>query len=495
MISFEEYRKLDGCAIAQAIQLGELDPLEVLEAAIDRANQINDTINAINYPMYDQARKYMRSKTRSGALYGVPMLLKDLLGELNGVPTSNGSAAYVGKNSVATSTLVRRFSDLGLIIIGKSNTPEFGLLATTEPVAFGATRNPWNIMKTAGGSSGGSAAAVAAGIVPIASAGDGGGSIRIPASCCGLFGFKPTRGLNPMGPFAESWDGAVSEHVITRSVRDSLAVLKGTIGSDYASHVPQCLPEDFLSQADIPINKPLKIAFSYRSFFKGPVQKECVDAVRHTARILEKLGHDVVEAEPDIDGEALLQSYVDIYIANVCADISDLVDQYGVVFVRRHVETLSYFLYQLGLSYSAGAYIRSRRRWPQFHAQMDQFHQRFDFWLTPVLSVPPFDLGVMQNKMFEERLMGFVNRFGITRKLSPSIFYNFSRPHLQKAPFTQLANITGQPAMSMPLFWSSDGLPVGVQFIGRRLSEEKMFRLALQIEQASPWFDKVPTVG
>jgi len=492
MITFKEYQRLDGLALAQEIKAGNLQSSDVIECAISRLEQVNPKINAVVAKYFDLALSRAASNCLDGDFAGVPILLKDLLGSLKGCHTGSGSLAY--KNEVAdhTSTLYQRYSDMGLIFLGKTNTPELGLLATTEPVANGPSRNPWNVNKTTGGSSGGSAAAVAAGITPIASAGDGGGSIRIPASCCGLFGLKPSRGINPLGPLAESWDGAVSEHVITRSVRDSLAALKGSAGTDAYSHVPGILPSDFFVAAEQPIDRPLKIGFYQHSFYGGCVDKSCKDAVLAVVKLLRDLDHEVEEIELELDADKLISCYSDIYAANVNAEVADLVKRYGKAFVRSHVEPLTYFIYLIGNRFSAGEYILSKRRWAELSKLMDSFHDQHDVLLTPTMATPPFDLGTMTNSPVEKLLMNAANKAGVSQYASRELLYQFSKPQLQKVPFTQLANLTGQPAMSVPLYWNHEGLPVGVQFVARRMQDPLLFRLAAQLEIAKPWFDKVP---
>ncbi|MGB3623063.1 amidase [Ketobacter sp. MCCC 1A13808] len=496
MIRFVEYRKMDAVAIAEHLKRGDFESREVLECAIDRAETVNPYINAINCPLYERAREQANHQPvpsqHSGKLAGVPFLVKDLLNDIEGVPTSNGSSAYLSIPISKKSTMVSRFVRLGFNIMGKTNTPEFGLLATTEPRAFGATHNPWNLLKTPGGSSGGSAAAVAAGIVPIASAGDGGGSIRIPASCCGLFGFKPSRGLNPIGPLHESWDGAVSEHVVCRSVRDSLLVLKSTMGPDASAHVPMLIPPDFLAAADIPLQQSLRIAYSAQSLYGGEVDVDCIDAVTRAAAKLADLGHNVEEASPPINGRQLMECYFDIYLANVNADIHNLIRQFGVRFVKKNVETLSFFLYQAGNGMVAGDYLNSRRCWAGFSEVMDRFHEQYDIWMTPVMAVPPFDLGTMQSTELEEILLTAVTRLGVSKYLNRKTLYNLGEAQLHKVPFTQLANITGQPAMSVPLEFSRNGLPVGIQFMAARLKDPLLLQLAFQLEKAHPWFDRIP---
>lgn len=496
MIRFEEYRGLDALALASAIKNGELSAEEVLDCAIQRAESVNPKVNAIIQKLYDFGLQTIRSEEyKQGPLFGVPFLLKDLLSDIKGGYTSSGSATGELIQCTSTATMVDRFQKLGLVVFGKTNTPEFGLLATTEPTAFGATRNPWNLEHSPGGSSGGSAAAVAAGIVPVASAGDGGGSIRIPSSCCGLFGFKPSRGLNPMGPLAESWSGAVSEHVVTRSVRDSIAVLKGTMGSDYASHVAHKIPSDFLGGANVPIDRPLKIAYSIDNFYEGMVNPDAKQAVLDTVKLLSDLGHHVEESNPPIDGELLLRCYSDIYLAHVNAQVSVLISEFGYSKVKKLLEPLTLMIHQIGQGFTAGDYMNSQKNWISFNAVMNQFHQNYDLWVSPVMAMPIFPLGEMISKKWEVVAMQVSNNLHTSKILNPKMFYAISRPFLQKAPFTQLANLTGQPAMSVPLYWNKNGLPIGVQFVADRLNDELLFRVATQLESAQPWFARTPDIN
>ncbi|MBA53113.1 MAG: amidase [Pseudomonadales bacterium] len=494
MMRFDEYRQLDGTEIALQIGNGNLHKDEVLECAIARAVEVNPKINAIVTPYFDQARSYIQSDLPKGPFMGVPVLLKDLVGELKGFVTGNGTAVCKYDVAKRTSTLYKRYSQMGMVFIGKTNTPEFGLLATTEPTANGPSLNPWNLSKSTGGSSGGSAAAIAAGIVPLASAGDGGGSIRIPASCCGLFGLKPTRGIVPSGPYAELWDGAVSEHVISRTVRDSKAVLAGSIGTDPYSHVPQSVSWDVLAeQVDCGKSK-LRIGYTTKSFYGGEVHKDCVDAVEHSVTLLQGLGHEVEKVELEIDPEKLVSCYSDIYTAHVNADVSDLMARYGKKFVKDNVEPLTYFIYAIGKRFNAGAFVLSKRRWSEFSHIMDEWHNSHDLLMSPTLAVPPYNIGEMGGSALEESILKFANLTNLSSVISSRFLYALSKPQLMKVPFTQLANITGQPAMSVPLFWNKAGMPIGTQFVGRRLSDAMLLGLAEELERVEPWFDKVPAM-
>ncbi|RLT97399.1 amidase [Ketobacter sp.] len=491
MMKFDEYRAMDATDLAGQIACGNLSAEEVLDCAIDRALAVNPKINAIVTPYYDDARQYVKARPLTGVFAGVPMLLKDLVGEWKGHVTGNGSAACRYDVSTRTSTLFQRYSSMGTVFIGKTNTPEFGLLATTEPLANGPSLNPWDLTRSSGGSSGGSAAAVAAGIVPMASAGDGGGSIRIPASCCGLFGLKPSRGLIPSGPYGELWDGAVSEHVITRSVRDSKAVLAASIGADYFSHSPSLVDWETLS-ARYDEKKPLKIGYTNQSFYGGTVHQDCVDAVSHGVTILRNLGHEVEEVELTLDAEKLMNCYGDIYTAHVNADVTELIRRFGKRFVRDHIEPLTYFIYQIGTRFPAGKFVLSKRQWSAFSNTMEEWHNLYDVLVTPTMAVPPYNIGEMAGTTLETAFLKLSNRLHVSGWFPPELLYAVSKQQLLKVPFTQLANLTGQPAMSVPLYWNDANLPIGVQFLGRRLDDLRLLALASALEEAAPWFTKVP---
>lgn len=490
---FDEYRQLDAVEIADHVRRGDVSPVELLECAHARYKAVNNQINAIINPMFFNASRYLHQHKPEGALAGVPMVLKDLQAHFAGVPTSGGSLSSRYVMQTQSSTLVKRLCDEGAIIVGKTNTPEFGLLATTENSAFGVTRNPWHLDRSTGGSSGGTAAAVSAGIVPIGSAGDGGGSIRIPAACCGLFGLKPTRGLVPCGPeLGESWDGATCEHVLTRSVRDSALVLDIVAGADAYSHTPaQAFTPHFHHHFRASPGR-LKIAFSCKSPLGGSVSASCQAAVEHAATLLRNIGHDVEEAAPVLAADDIVKSYSDIYIAHVTAEVDHLCQLYGSRYARSGVEPLSYFISRMGQRFSAGAYTLSRQRWVHLQGVMATFHQQYDLWLTPVMAAPPYPLGEQYSSRMEQRLAKLAALSGLHRLIPIDVLYQISAKQLQKVPFTQIANLTGQPAMSVPLYWDQDNLPVGVQMVGKAGNDLQLLQVAYQLEEAQPWFHRVP---
>ncbi|PKL40485.1 MAG: amidase [Spirochaetae bacterium HGW-Spirochaetae-1] len=494
MGTLKEYASYDGLGLAELVKKKKVSPRELCETAIQAIEKINPLLNAVICPMFDEGRRTVEGNLQPGPFRGVPFLVKDLVSPYAGVPMQNGSKAYKNFIPDYDSELMGRFKKAGLIVLGKTSTPEFGLMGVTEPELFGPTRNPWNRDHTPGGSSGGSAAAVAAGMVPLASGGDGGGSIRIPASCCGLFGMKPTRGRNPSGPAGgEGWQGAVVEHVITRSVRDSAAVLDWTNGSDRGSRCVTPRPEQpYMKEIKTKPGK-LKIAFSVDSPIGRSVHPQCVEAVRKAAKLLESLGHIVEETKPDIDGIALARSYFTMYYGEVAADIEKSREALKRNPRKNDFEATTWLLGLLGQKFSARDFVLSLRQWDLAARAMGRFHEKWDLYLTPTMAYPPVRVGELQPKAFDRAAMQVINALKLGGLLKATgMAEEIAMQNLEKTPFTQIANFTGQPAMSVPLHWTPEGLPVGVQFIAPFGGEAVLFRLAAQLEKAVPWFKKRP---
>lgn len=494
MGGFKEYDRYDGLGLADLVKKKKISPAELCEEAITRIEKLNPSLNAVIYQMFDIGRKTAKTKLPDGPFRGVPFLLKDLISPYAGVPFRSGSKAYSNYIPDYDGEMVRRFKNAGFVILGKTNTPEFGLMGVTEPELFGPTRNPWNREHTPGGSSGGSAAAVSSGMVPLASGGDGGGSIRIPASCCGLFGLKPTRGRNPIGPVnGEGWQGAVVEHVITRTVRDSAAVLDWTQGMDNGSRCVTPPPaRPYMKEITAKPGK-LKIAFSVESPLGRHVHPECTAAVLKAAGLLKDLGHQVTEAEPKIDGMALARAYFAMYYGETAADIAKSAEALGRKPKRSDFEDTTWLLGLLGKVTSAEEFVQAIRQWDLAARAMARFHERFDLYLTPTVASPPVRTGELQPRGADRIGMLVINSLNLAGLLKKTgLAEEIALANLEKTPFTQIANFTGQPAMSVPLHWTPEGLPVGVQFIAPFGDEATLFRLAAQLERAEPWFDKRP---
>jgi amidase len=501
MTLFEEYGQYDGIGLAKLVRNGEIKAVELCEEAINRAESLNPRLNAIITPLYDFARAASKHLQADAPFCGVPFLLKDAHHALKGVAMSSGSALLKDFLPQNDAEIVRRFKKAGLVILGKTNTPEFKLAYVTEPKAFGKTRNPWNLNFTPGGSSGGSAAAVAAGIVPLASASDEGGSIRVPASCCGLFGLKPSRGRNPVGPdFSQEWDGMSTSHVVTRSVRDSAAMLDAVSGPDQGMPYSTIAPErPFLEELGFDPGH-LKIGFYTRSAYGREVHPECIKAVEKTCKVLENLGHHVEETVPNYQEEEVALNWCIIAIGNVAAHVDRLVQTYGHANVKRNIEFQNYTLYRMGQRAKALDFVKAKRRWRQLGTIMDQMLNKYDMMLTPTLGEPPVPVGSLHPSKSDQRSMKIISSWAgkiilSSRKLTLSILDELVHNMMKGLmPFTMIANITGQPAMSVPLHWTESGLPCGVQFVGGFGEEAKLLRLAGQLEKVQPWFDRKPQI-
>jgi amidase len=467
MASTDHLALLDALAQAELVRKKEVQPIELVEAAIARIERLNPTVNAVVTPMYELARTAASGELADGPFKGVPFLLKDILASHAGVKMSLGSGLLKDFVPDHDSELVRRHKRAGLIIIGKTNLPEFGLLPTTEPQLFGPCRNPWNTDLTTGGSSGGSAAAVASGMVPMAHANDGGGSIRIPASCCGVFGLKPTRARNPLGPdFGDVISGLVVEHAVTRTVRDSAALLDATAGPDAGDPywAPPC-ERSFLQEVETDPGI-LRIAFTTQSGTSSEVHPDCLKAVEGSAKLCADLGHTVEEANLNIYEEQVVIAFTVLWSAGCISTIKSL----GVK--KEQVEPLTWALGEMGSHYDAADYVNALHTIQRVSRDVARFFLNYDVLLTPTLAEPPVALGTFDSPP-DNPLHGF-HRSG------------------SFAPFTPLCNITGQPAMSVPLFWNADNLPVGSHFIGRFGDEATLFQLAAQLERAQPWAGRRP---
>jgi amidase len=476
MSEVQELAPLDATAQARLVKRREIKPVELVDAAIERVERLNPKINAVITTMYDQARSAAESKLPAGPFTGVPFVLKDLIAYCAGVRMSEGSAFLHDFIPAHDSELVIRLKRAGLIIIGKTNTPEFGLGVTTEPRLFGPSRNPWDLNRTTGGSSGGSAAAVVSRMVPMAHGNDGGGSIRIPSSCCGLFGLKPTRGRNPLGPeYGDIISGTVVEHAITRSVRDSAALLDATSGPALGD--PYCAPAParrFLKEVGADPGR-LNIAFTTKLITASPLHEDCKRAVLDAVKLCSDLGHEMVEAAPSISGELYTLGLGTLWTSGCTWTI----DRWARILNREpavdQLEPSTAMLYELGKQHSASAYLGALEAVQIIARDMAEFLTRYDILLTPTLNESPAPLGYFA-PVPENPMQGWF-RSG-----------DFSA-------FTTICNLTGQPAMSVPLFWNAEGLPIGTQFIGRFGEEAALFRLAAQLEEARPWADRRPPVS
>jgi amidase len=462
---------LDAIAQAELVRRKQVKPIELVDAAIERIERLNPHLNAVVTPMYELARAAASGPLPDGPFSGVPFLLKDLTAAYGGVRVTSGSRFLRDYIAPADSELVVRYKRAGLIVLGKTNTPEFGLLPTTEPVLFGPTRNPWDTTRTSGGSSGGSAAAVASGMVPAAHGNDGGGSIRIPASCCGLFGLKTTRGRNPLALDPSSLS---VEHALTRSVRDSAALLDATQGAEPGDpyHAPPPA-RPYLEEVGAPPGR-LRIAFSTTRLDGSSLEPDCVAAVQNAANLCADLGHEVEEASPPVLHDLLTKVFTMIWEAGAAAQIDGTALLTGKIPTQDQFEPLTWALAQQGRGHTAPALLVGLGLLQIAARAVAKFHETYDIWLTSTLGEPPVPLGTFDDSPGEPRR-------------------GFERA-LEFVPFTALQNATGQPAMSVPLYWNEQGLPIGTHFVGRYGDEATLFRLAAQLEQARPWAQRRPPV-
>jgi len=491
MLGYTDY---DATELARMVSDGEVTPLELVDAAADSLHKLNPSLNAAVFTRLDAAREEATNALPDGPFRGVPFVFKDMDGFVAGQRYGAGSAFLQDFVPTADSTGIQRMKQSGIIQIARSNCPEFGIMGTTEPEIYGPCRNPWNLDHSTGGSSGGSAALVAARVVPMAHAGDGGGSIRIPAAHCGLFGIKPTRGRNPMGPGkGEGWGGYVQSGVVTRSVRDAAAMLDATHGTEPGA--PYYAPPVSRSFVDEVRTDPgtLRIAFSLQSLYGQTTDPENAQAVTDTIALLEELGHEVTEARPPIDRAELVHAYLVQVAASVAADMQSLADAAGKTATSAQFESPTWLLSQIGRKLSALDLQRSRDSCHRAGFVMADWMSAYDVFVLPTAAHPPVRLGELALKAYERAGLALLRKAPVGAVLR-TVLADLADKSLEKTPNTQLFNQTGQPSMSLPLHWTASGLPIGVQVAGRFGDEATLFRLAGQIEEARPWREKRPPV-
>ena len=470
---FTAYAAQDAVALAALVQRREVSPEELLETAIAAAEAADPALNFMSQRLYDFAREALGRGLPEGPLAGVPFLLKDASADLAGTPTVNGTRLLRERRAAVDSTLVARYRAAGLVIFGKTTAPEFSLAASTESSQHGRTRNPWDPRRSAGGSSGGSGAAVAARVVPAAHATDGGGSIRIPASCCGLFGLKPTRARIPHGPpTGEGWGSLSCAHVLTRSVRDSAALLDATQGpapGDPYAAPPRQRP--YLEELGRDPGR-LRVALQLQPLSRVPVDRACRRAATEAAALLAALGHEVEEATPPGDAEELGRALWILVATSVSGQLGAIGRERGRPVTPDEVDATSWNAVEFARGLQVEDYPAALA---VIHAQgrrMAAFHDRFDVLLSPTLAQPPVPLGELCTNTADIRA--------------------YEMALARFSPFTQLANMTGQPSMSVPLHRTAAGLPIGVMFTAPFGREDLLFRLAAQLEAERPWADQRP---
>ncbi len=505
-MTFEEYRAQDACGLAELVRAGEIKAAELLEIATARCEEVNPRLGAVVYKRYEQAHAEAREQadtlareeasTRGGtpaSLRGLPLLVKDLALHVSGAPMSCGSRSYTGFVSSYDSTAVERIRAAGLLILGKTNVPEFGLTPYTEPRALGPARNPWNTEHTPGGSSGGSGAAVAAGIVPLATASDGGGSIRIPASCCGLFGLKPSRGRVPLA--TEGWGGGVVEGCLSRSVRDTAVYLDIVAGPAAGDFFPtsKALFTGALEQAP---PQGLRIGFSTAhplAEFGAEVHADCQAAVLDAMKLATELGHTVEEIALPWTSTLYEHDFLPVVVSSTAVEAAEAERLQGRRLRSDELEPNTRLMVEMGKALRANVYASALQRWNATARAFGALHQTYDLICLPTLAEPPAAIGRFDSPAVEEMvirtattlgLTGVLMRFGLIKEMARRIF--------RYMPFTPPANMTGAPAASLPLGVSASGLPIGVQFMAPMGADQLLLSFAAQVEQAQPWFERVP---
>jgi amidase len=495
-MDFAAYRRHDAIALAAEVAAGGAKPETLLDLALSRLAEVQPRLNPVCRLMEAEARAQLVRGASSGPLAGVPFLIKDAAQDYAGLPTSFGSRALAALPPAQEHAhVVRRFLDAGLVIFGKTSTPELALKGVTDPQAFGRSSNPWDVRRTPGGSSGGAAAAVAAGVVPMAAGNDGGGSIRIPAACCGLVGLKPSRGRVSVGPGrGEVWFGASSEGVISRSVRDTALALDLLAGPEPGDPVALPAPDTpFTAQLRAPPRR-LRIAWCADSPIGEPVHDEARLAVERTVARLRELGHVVEPARPELDGKALANSFLHIYFGQVPAALAQAAAQGGR---EADFEPLTRVIAALGRATSAERLTLELQRWNDYARALGALHARHDLYLTPTLASPPVLHGTGDPPPLQIAALGLLRASGVLGLLKRAglldgVVHQMATDSLRHVPFTQLANLTGTPAISLPLHWTADGLPLGVQFVAAPGQDGLLLQLAAELETAQPWFDRLP---
>jgi amidase len=487
----EDYAAHDGLGLAELVAADEATAAELLDAARDRADAVGPSINAICRRMDAEADARV-AEPLAGPFAGVPFLLKDLGHDYAGVPTSYGCRALADRSAERNATVVDRWLGAGLVVFGKTNTPEFGAKGVTEPDLFGPTRNPWDLDRTPGGSSGGAAAAVAAGIIPVAAASDGGGSIRIPAACTGLLGLKAGRGLIPHGPKeSEPLLGLATSGVVSRSVRDAAAMLDLLAGPDRMSPYEPATPSRRYAEEATREPGQLRIGFTSASSLRDTPDEDAQAAVDDAARLLESLGHEVEPIDPPHDDDQLAQDFLTIWRVHQAVQVEQVKRLTGCGDEGFEQDTL--LLAALGrATASVDAHAAQERRSDHI-AALARLHEDYDLLVTPTLGQPPIEVGALKTPLYQRAAAELLLRTRTAGQLRhiPTT-HEVIKNSLAWVPYTQLANLTGRPAMSVPLYWTEAGLPLGVQFVGRLGSEGALLRLAAQLEAARPWAGRRP---
>jgi amidase len=477
-MKLEEYASYDALGLAELVRRKDVKPAELRDLGIRAIELLNPTINAIVGTTPGEAEASLGRSVGSAPFAGVPFLIKDIGAAYEGVPSEAGCRLFKGHVSPHDSELARRYKRAGLVTIGRTTTPEIGNNVSTESLATGPTRNPWNSGRSAGGSSGGAAAAVAAGIAPMGHAADGAGSIRVPAANCGLFGLKPSRGRNPTGPdLHEILFGLVNDHVVTRSVRDSAALLDATAGSEIGSRLLLPPPSGTFLEASQRDPRRLRIAFSSEpGRGGGRAHPDCIAMTEDVATLCEELGHEVREAAPDVDVAEVTQVFLEFAAAAVRQMVAAGREETGRLANHDTLEATTLRILEYAESRSAAQFVETFDIMHRTARTLGEFFNTCDIWLSPIMAFPPPELGVLNAD-------------------DPSLSaFDWMLKVVTACPYVAMFNQSGQPALSIPLYWNADGLPIGTQLAGHLGAEETLFSLSGQLERARPWAHRRPGI-
>lgn len=493
MSRFHEYPHYDALGLAELVRSGDISPKELLAEARARLEAVDARFNAVVHLSDTLPNALIGGLDKTSVFCGVPFLVKDLMLPFKGMPLSNGTKAMKEYYPEQNSKMADRLTASGLITFGKTTTSELGASSLTKTVAFGETLNPWDVSKNAGGSSGGSSVVLATRVVPMAYASDGGGSIRLPASYCGIFGFKPSRGINQYEDMSKAWGGAVVSHAATRSVRDSAAYLdlvSGNIGEKYSATDPH--PSSYLHAATRE-DRQLRIGVITDAPTQTDVHPHCRDAALHAANICEDFGHQVEPTAWNFEGRALMRAFLRIVMHYTHRDVQAIATLLDVRKADLAIELNTTFMSAAGSGISHEEVTQSLAVWEKASSQLSELHQQFDVILTPTVATPPLHSDALDPSAFEKLLMKVLLVTGLAkRSVNDKSLEMLIDKSLYQTPFTPIANMTGQPAMSVPLYWDEHGLPHGAHFMAKAGDDGTLLMLAHQLEREKPWADRLP---
>lgn len=494
MSGFPEYGNYDALGLAELVRKGEVSPLDLLIEAQARLEKVNSQFNAVTYRSEALSNALLKAVNKDSVFCGVPFLVKDLMLPFHDMPLSNGTKAMKSFYPSENSAMANLLNASGLITFGKTNTSELGTSALTNPVAFGETLNPWDRSRNSGGSSGGSSVVVATRVVPMAYSSDGGGSIRLPASYCGIFGLKPSRGINQFEDMSNAWGGAVVSHVSTLSVRDSAAYLDLVTGNIEGGYPAKGLEEGSYLYSIYQEEKKLKIGLITEAPTRTHVDPECIKAAEVAAKACADLGHTVTPAKWNFDGRELMHAFLTVVMYFTHQDVKNIAALMSTDEKHLDIELNTKFMSMAGSGVSQEKLKHALATWRRAAAKMSELHQEFDVILTPTVATPPLAGDALDPSGLEKIMMKIMLATGLGKKaVNKKSLDMVIDKSLFAMPFTPIANITGQPAMSVPLYWDDKDLPHGAHFMADIGKDNVLLRLAHQLENICPWVGKIPS--